>query len=1032
MKRSLIKRISAIACAVVCAFTSGTQVSVNAQVATSGYKTQSYNWGNVQIVAGGYVPAIIFNEGEKDLMYARTDMGGAYRWDNAAGKWIPLTDWVSFDEWNLLGCESLAADPVETNRMYIAAGTYNNDWTKMNGYILRSQDKGNTFDRVELPFKFGGNMPGRGMGERLVIDPNDNKVIYFGARTGDGLWRSNDYGVTWSKVDNFPSVGTIKDYYGNEYGVLWVAFDTSSSTKGTPSKDIYVGVADDSNSIYHSADSGATWTALAGQPHRPTDWTSPSVEGFLPHHGILASNGMLYISYVDGAGPYNGDNGQLWKYDTKTGVWTDISPVSGAAINAGFGGLAVDKQNPDTIVVSTLNIWWPDENMYRSTDGGATWKPIWEWGAYPERNFHYDIDYSASKWLDWGANKSMPETNVKLGWMLDYVGIDPFDSNKMIYGTGATVYGTDNLTDWDKTDGVVHIKVKGQGIEETAVSALVSPTTPGVQLLSGLFDVNGFVHTDINVVPEKLSSVYTSSIDYAEKSPQVIVRVGNGGFSNAGATINIQYSIDGGTTWTYPTNSFKETVNGSDAYAEKGTVAVNADGGTILWSAENMSGAYYTTNKGTSWTKSTGLPAAAKVYSDRVNPDKFYGFKDGKFYISKDGGVTFTESAATELPTTGQFKAMAGKEGEIWLTGKTPNPDKTIDEPVLYGMWHSADGGATFTKVANVEEADTIGFGMAATGQDYMTIYTSAQIGGKRGIFRSDDKGETWIRINDDAHQYGSTDVAITGDPKVYGRVYLGTNGRGIVVGDIATGAKIMKDGKVIADGVIAEDNGSIIVAIDSNTIDKDLANLVEPPLPSTATSVETRVNTAAINGGAGSFEIITPNSNIILPIGIADYTGFAPGSYLSIKQNVLIDNAILQLIKGVNKVFEFTTAVYDSNGNKLQDIIQFNNGNKATITLKLTADDINGLDTNKLASYYYNDSTNKFEGLGGTFDSANNTFTFETSHFSNFVLAESIVEAPVLTTTGSPIDMTVLLTLGTIVLGIGTVIILRKKESAK
>lgn len=131
----------------------------------------NYTWNKANTGAGGgYIPAIIFNQSEKDLIYTRTDMGGAYRWDPKTNSWIGLSDWVGYDNWNLLGCESLATDPVETNRVYIASGTYTNDWAG-NGAILRSTDKGDTWEKTDLPFKIGGNMPGRSMGERLVIDP---------------------------------------------------------------------------------------------------------------------------------------------------------------------------------------------------------------------------------------------------------------------------------------------------------------------------------------------------------------------------------------------------------------------------------------------------------------------------------------------------------------------------------------------------------------------------------------------------------------------------------------------------------------------------------------------------------------------------------------------------------------------------------------------------------------------------------------------------------------------------------------------
>ncbi|WP_333751642.1 cellulose-binding domain-containing protein, partial [Streptomyces sp. IBSBF 2394] len=119
-------------------------------------------------------------------------------------------------------------------------------------------------------------------------------------------------------------------------------------------------------------------------------------------------------------------------------------------------------------------------------------------------------------------------------------------------------------------------------------------------------------------------------------------------------------------------------------------------------------------------------------------------------------------------------------EGDVWLAGGAADG--------AYGLWHSTDGGETFTKLPGVDAADTVGFGKAAPGTSYQTLFTSAEIGGVRGIFRSTDEGATWTRVNDDAHQWGWTGAAITGDPRVYGRVYVATNGRGVIYGDTSDG----------------------------------------------------------------------------------------------------------------------------------------------------------------------------------------------------------------------------------------------------
>ncbi|RSN61905.1 xyloglucanase [Streptomyces sp. WAC 04229] len=725
----------------------------------------TYTWKNARIDGGGFVPGIVFNRTEKGLAYARTDIGGAYRWQESSHTWTPLLDHVGWDDWGHTGVASIATDSVDPDRVYAAVGTYTNDWDPGDGAVLRSADRGATWAKTDLPFKLGGNMPGRGMGERLAVDPHDNDVLYLGAPSGHGLWRSTDAGVTWSEVTAFPNPGNYAQdpgdtsgYASDNQGITWVTFDESTGRAGTATGTVYVGVADKENAVYRSTDAGATWERVAGQP-----------TGYLAHKGVLdAENGHLYLAYSDTGGPYDGGKGRLYRYTTATGTWTDISPVAEADTYFGFSGLTVDRQNPGTVMATAYSSWWPDTQIFRSTDSGANWTQAWEYTSYPTRENRYTMDVSSSPWLTWGANPAPPEQTPKLGWMTEALEIDPFDPDRMMYGTGATIYGTENLTNWD-SGGKFAIEPMVRGLEETAVNDLVSPPS-GAPLLSALGDVGGFRHTSLTEVPSMMftSPNFTSStsLDFAEAKPDVVVRSGN---LDSGP--HVAFSTDNGATW----------FGGADpaGVSGGGTVAAGADGGRFVWSPDGT-GVHHTTGFGTSWQASSGIPAGAVVESDRVDPKTFYGFKSGKFYVSKDGGATFTASAATGLPAgdSVRFKAVPGRAGDVWLAGGAP------DGP--YGLWHSTDGGATFTKLPNVEAADTIGFGKAAPDASYQTLFTSAEIGGVRGIFRSTDAGASWTRVNDDAHQWGWTGAAITGDPRVYGRVYVATNGRGIVYGDTA------------------------------------------------------------------------------------------------------------------------------------------------------------------------------------------------------------------------------------------------------
>jgi hypothetical protein len=93
----------------------------------------------------------------------------------------------------------------------------------------------------------------------------------------------------------------------------------------------------------------------------------------------------------------------------------------------------------------------------------------------------------------------------------------------------------------------------------------------------------------------------------------------------------------------------------------------------------------------------------------------------------------------------------------------------------------------TFIELGSVEESYGVGVGKPAPGRSYPAVYLSGKVGGVKGFFRSDDIGNTWVRVNDDQHRFGFVNI-VEGDPRVFGRVYLGTSGRGVMYGEPTAG----------------------------------------------------------------------------------------------------------------------------------------------------------------------------------------------------------------------------------------------------
>ncbi len=793
----------------------------------------TYNWQNVAIGGGGFVSSVIAAPNDPNVFYARTDVGGAYRWDEATQSWIPLMDWVSSDQIGYLGVDGIAVDPNKKGWVYMLVGIeYFNDG---NSAFIRSKDYGKSWDILTDKFKAHGNGMGRGNGERIAVDPNNSDIILIGTRT-QGLWKSTDGGEenSWTKLslDYTPDMNRGM----HESGVCTLQFDKNDVANGR-TQTIYAGVSRGKNNIYVSHDAGATWKLIPGQP------TDAQIR---PQRMALTPSGRyLYVTYGNGAGPHpmlwSGvtdyfNRGAIYKYDTQEDTWTDVSPENfmkdldrivptnnqddpnSQKHYGAFSGISIDPNDENIIVATAINSWrgpqywnidstWKDawgDNIYLSVDGGTTWRRMFRYygtqgGLYPD----YDmVDDNGFPWIKGQA----------IHWNGAVV-IDPFNSDRAFVVSGNGVFSTDNLhadfythTEWDEEGQQVIFdvskatwKFNAKGIEETVHVDMVS--LPGGPLISVIGDYDGFVHEQLDEPSpygNLTTMVYdshatrlgtTTGLAFAAQTQKLAKAGGNSvkiPYQEEPVPIcGVSLSEDGGITWKPANNQWHNSIDTELAKSfTKGKVALSADGEVVLWSpmtSSQWSGESYHPELfryiNSNWSKSEGVAFSCDPEADQVNPNLIYAYdkNSGYMYVSKDKGATFTKGGNAGASSYWTVSAVPGIEGDIWV----PLANN--------GLTRSSDAGKTFSKIDGVTWCEAVGFGKAESNAGFPTVFIyGTTIDGVTGIYRSTDQGVSWVRVNDDNHQYGGPGNAsmVIGDMNVFGRVYMSTAGRGIVYGE--------------------------------------------------------------------------------------------------------------------------------------------------------------------------------------------------------------------------------------------------------
>jgi hypothetical protein len=696
----------------------------------------TYTWKPMKIGGGGWVTGLDISSTEKNLMFVRTDVSGAYRWNAVTASWkqvvtstsMPVSS-VNYGKY--AGVDSLVSAPKNPDIAYMAfAGL---PYGETEGQIFKSINRGDTWVATSFlgcKVKMEPNGHGRQEGERLAVDPANSDVVYYGS-LANGLWVTQNGGGAWSKIASVPD-GV------HPHGSNTVTFDPGSGVVQGKTKVIYVTI--ESEGIYKTADAGVTWTRISdagpGGARKPRD-------------AEIGPDGTYFVSYDNDKGA----TGAVWKY-SRAGVWTDITPTGKEGGSMSYADLAVDPADARHVVVIRNG-----GKCFVSKDQGATW------------TYHtFKLTSPNVQWQGKQANY----------WLsVGEITFDPFVPGKLWFAEGFGVWWATDLTtpqiEWHSAS---------EGIEEACGNDVIAP--PGGKPVAAMWDLGAFYFSDVDTYSAKRSQpgfMSAWALDWCAADPKFIAGVFRSHLDFVPKANSSGYSTDGGQTWT----RFAALENGTaPKELEYGIIAVSANStDKIVWAPAHMKMPHFTKDRGATWTQcSFGGPTTTgfnshpmpqkSLCADRVLADTFYFYRpqDG-VYRSTDGGANFAKVGNPVGNRWGVImKAAPGHAGHLWFA-----------EGTIGGAWRSTDGGVTWAALPGIQQAFNIALGKARKEGGYPTVFVAGVAGGKTGIFRSTDEGKTWDQVGDYPTGIFDWIDALDGDKDVFGKVYVGFAGAGFAYG---------------------------------------------------------------------------------------------------------------------------------------------------------------------------------------------------------------------------------------------------------
>ncbi len=586
------------------------------------------NWTNVGLKDSEHIAKILVDpaDGNNVVVCAMghlwndNDERGVYKTSDGGKTWKKVLAGANGSS----GCALLAMSRQEPKTMYASMWDFRRQgWTFRSGGpgsgLFKSTDGGDHWSEVNDSNAKG--LPAKPWGRVAVaVAPSKPQVVYANieAEKGRGLYRSDDGGVTWKKLDASNFMVWRPFYFGN------LIVDPKDENKIFKPDLI----------LLYSTDGGTSFNVVSGGAHG--DFHDVWIDPKNPNIVIAGDDGGLWRSE---------DGGTRWKHQMNL-------PISQ------FYHVSTDNSDPYHVYGGLQdNSSWVGDSSYPGGISNSRWENMfggdgfWMFEDTSDPNYLYaeaqggEIGRVNRSTHEIRGIKPLPnygEKKLRFNWNTP-IHMSPNEKGTLYIGAQFLFRSRDHGQSWDR------------------ISPDLTTNDPEKQKQ----EESGGVTVD-NSSAEMNTTIY--SISESPKNGQIIwVGTDDG---------NVQVTRDGAKTWTNVIGN----VNGVGKDSWVSTVAASRyDEATAYATFDRHTFgdmkpyAYKTTDYGKTWTAlpltDSGVRGYAHVIAeDSVNPQLLFLGTEVGLWISVDGGQHWAQYKGSNFPAVAvRDIAVQAREGDLVL-----------------------------------------------------------------------------------------------------------------------------------------------------------------------------------------------------------------------------------------------------------------------------------------------------------------------------------------------------------------------------